>query len=216
MTDNQFTQNHEEFSLAKELSRKIFHLLLLLIPFGYSIFGKIMMLKIIFPLMLIILFVDYLRHKNEIIKNCFNKVFSAILRKKESEENKFCGASFAFVAAFLIILFAKKEIAIISFLILAICDASASLIGKSIKSKPFFDKSLAGSIAFYLSGVLIVIICGSAFNLGLLFYIFAFISLFITTIVEARPNLVKIDDNFSVPFAFAVSMTFFDLIWSII
>lgn len=206
--------NNEEFSLAREFLRKLFHIILLALPIGYYHFGKQEMLKIITPIFLVILFFDYFRRKNEFIKKIFNAIFGVILRAKE--EGKLSGASFAFAAAVIIFSFAKTEIAIASFLILAICDLSASLIGKSIKSRPFFEKSLAGSLSFYIFGVLILLIIGSHFSLNILFYIFALFSLSMTTIVEARPSLIKIDDNFSIPISFAFFMTVFDLIWGVI
>jgi len=110
--------------------------------------------------------------------------------------------------------FFKTEIIVASFLILAISDASAALIGKRIKSSPFFEKSLAGSTAFFLSALLVLFGCGIFFNSPTWFYIFGIIAVAATTVIEARPSLFNIDDNFSIPVGFALILTMFDLAWN--
>lgn len=208
-------QINQEFSLSREIARKGVHLLILLLPISYQVFGRWNALKIIAPIAILVIFFDYLRRKSDKIKFIFNKIFGQVLRQKEID-GSFCGASWMLFAAILIFLFAKKEIAIISFLLLAICDLSASLIGKSISSRPFFEKSLAGSSAFFLSGILVLIAAGSALQVGFWFYFFSIFSLFTVTILEARPSFFNVDDNFIIPFGYALIMTMMDIIWGIL
>ncbi len=206
MTDN--------FSIAKEIMRKSFHLLLLLVPFLYYQLGKWDFLKIVTPLAIAAITLDYYRHKNDKIKLIFEKIFGNILRDKERQEGQFNGTSYALGASVLLALVCPEPIFITSFLILSISDLMASLVGKSIVSKPFFEKSVAGSVAFYISGLLVIFICGAAFELSILFYVFAIFALFCTTVIEARPSLFDLDDNFSIPASFAILMSAFDLIWN--
>lgn len=209
-------QNNQEFSLVREFARKGFHLILLAFPIGYYLLGKWEMLKILAPITLIVVGVDYFRSKNETLANIFNKVFSIILRQKEQEKGKFCGASFALVAALLVFLLAKKEIAITAFLILAVCDLAASLVGKSIKSNAFYEKSVAGSTAFFISGIITLIVAGQFLSVGFWFYFFAFFALFVAMVLEARPSYLGIDDNFTIPVSYSVVMILFDLMWHIV
>jgi dolichol kinase len=209
-------QNNQDFSLFREFARKGFHLILLILPIGYYFLGKWQMLQILTPITAIVVLVDYFRSKNDILAAIFNKVFGLILRQKELEKGKFCGATFALIAALLIFLIAKKEIAITSFLILAVCDLMASLVGKSIKSANFYEKSVAGSAAFFLSGIVVLIISGQILSFGIWFYFFAIFALFVAMILEARPSYLGIDDNFVVPISYSIVMMIFDLMWHIV
>ncbi len=214
---NQDSDEIEEgFSVGREILRKIFHLILLSFPAFYYFLGQELALKIIAPAAIVVVSFDYLRSKSNVINRIFLFCFGAIMRQKEKDNTRLTGTSYALIAAVIIFLLVKEEIIIASFLILAICDLAASLIGKSIKSRPFYEKSLAGSVAFYIFGILIVFLVGSVYNLGIFYYIFAIIALFFTTIIEARPSLLKIDDNFTIPFTFAFLMSIFDLMWNII
>ena len=94
---------------------------------------------------------------------------------------------------------------------MAISDALASLIGKSIQSKEFFEKSRAGSIAFFVTALIITFVSGTMFDVKLWFYIFGIVTVFFVTLIEARPSLTGVDDNFSIPFGFCAFMTFFDV-----
>ena len=87
MNDNQdiSLNKKQEFSLAQELLRKSFHILLLLLPLGYYFLGKIEILKIITPIAVFIAAFDYFRHKNDFLNLVFTKTFGVILRQKEQE-----------------------------------------------------------------------------------------------------------------------------------
>lgn len=206
------TQN---ISFAREIYRKIFHLGILTFPALYYFLGKWHALMIIAPAAAVMFALDYSRRKNQKLEFYFAKFGGLILRKHELSGKNFCGATWALIAATLIFLCSKEEIAITAFAILAICDATAAIVGRLIVSDPFFEKSLAGSIAFYVSGLLVLFICGGIFDVKLWFYIFGFFALFATTVIEARPSLLHLDDNFTVPAMFALTMSMFDLMWGI-
>jgi dolichol kinase len=204
----------ENFSIKNEISRKAFHLLILIIPIFYYFFGKSKSLAIFGFIAFVVILTDFLRHKNDKIKFYFEKFFNKILRNHELEKGKFCGASWMFFSAIPIIAICKPLTVITSLGILAICDAMASIIGKSFSSSQrFFEKSLVGSCAFYISGLFVLFFCGGVFNASIMFYVFGFTSLFFATIIEARPSLFALDDNFTVPTTFASMITMFDLMW---
>lgn len=203
-----------EFSLSREISRKLFHLLILLLPIAFYFFGKWIFLAIIAPITAIVLAVDYFRRTNPKLQLYFQKFFKAILRQHEIAGDKFCGATWALLAASSIFFVCSEEIAVTAFVILAISDTFAAIIGKSFISKPFFEKSTYGSAAFYITGLIVLFACGGMFHSRLWFYLFGFFALFCATIIEARPSFFNVDDNFSVPVSFAAIMTFFDLIWN--
>ncbi len=202
-----------QISFGQELYRKAFHLFLLIIPFSYCYFGKTVSLIVFAILTAILLAFDYSRRNNEKIRNIFTKLFGKILRDHELNGEKLCGASFVGIAACTTFLFFDKKIAVTAFAILAISDTMAAIIGRSIKSPPFFEKSTAGAAAFFISGIIVLIVCGLIFKVKALFYFFGLIALGATTIIESRPSFLNLDDNLTIPLSFSVVMTLFDLMW---
>ena len=201
-------------NLKTEIYRKWGHLLLAIIPATYYFLGKWNFLVIFAPITLIIVSFDYLRRKKPKINSIFNKIFGSILREHELSGEKLCGVSFVGLATCINFSLFKAEIAITGFLVLIFCDAAAALIGKAIPSKPFFEKSSAGSLSFFVLGLIILVSCGLGFQVKAWFYIFGIFAIFCVTMFEARPSLLEIDDNFSIPIGFSVIMTFFDLAWN--
>lgn len=203
----------ETISFQREIFRKIFHLGILVFPFLYYFLHKWPALMIVAPATVIVFLLDYYRGEKPEINFYFTKIFGILLRPYELDGKKLCGITWGLLAATAIFLVCKEEIVITSFAILAISDAAAALVGRTIVSPPFFEKSCAGSIAFYVSGLIVLFFCGSFFYVGLWFYLFGFFALFAATIVEARPSLFEMDDNFTVPLTFAIIMTAFDWMW---
>jgi len=201
-------------NLTNELKRKSLHFLLILIPILFCILGKTLSMIILIPLTSAIVWLDYMRFKNQKIHDIFTKFFRNILRPHELEERKLCGVSFVALSASLNFLIFPKEIAVAGFTILVISDSLAAIIGKSIVSQPFYEKSFAGSTAFFISAVAVVIILGIYFDVKFLFYFFGFLCALFVAILEARPSIFKIDDNFLIPTAFCLPMEFFNLMWN--
>lgn len=201
--------------LKNELYRKILHVLLILIPISFCLLGKSLFLLIFVPIASIIVFLDKFRGKNQQINQLFLKIFSPILRQHELTGQKLCGASWVALAVIVNFAIFSKEIAVTSFVVLIICDAAAALVGKSVKSEPFFEKSIAGALAFLGSGVFVLIICGLIFDVRAWFYFFGLFALACTAIIESRPSLFKIDDNFTIPIAFSSILAFFDFAWNL-
>lgn len=198
--------------MKQEIRRKIFHMLILLIPASYHFLGKWQSLVIIAPICTLVFLLDYFRSKNSKLNEFFVKFFNPILREKEKKAEILCGATYLLLATCVCFFFFKKEFVITAFVILAISDALASLVGKSIKSKEFFEKSRAGSIAFFVSALVVMISFAIILDAKLWFYFFGIITVSFVTLIEARPSFVEIDDNFSIPFSFCAFMTFFDIV----
>ncbi len=199
-----------------EIQRKLFHILTIAwLPFLYIFLSKKMMLTIIYPVAFLIIATDFYRHKNETIGKIFHFAFGHILRQKEFEENSWTGATFMSIAAVITFTICPKTIAICGFFILAISDCLAALVGKKVTSKEFFEKSLAGSIAFGVSAFIILVLCGLFAGEGLAYYFFGTFAVFATTIIEARPSFLNLDDNLTIPLVFSSIMMFFGLLWSL-
>ena len=200
-----------QISFQQEIWRKLNHLLIATLPISYIFLSKFLLMCFIAPICITIIAVDFGRHKNEKIAQIFNRFFSKILR--DHEKDKLCGAAYFSFAALIIFGFFPKVIAINAFLILAICDSLAAIIGRSMQTQPFFEKSLGGSLAFLISGLVVIALVGVIFKQDVLYYLFAVIAVAVTTIIEARPSLLNLDDNLTIPFAFSLTLLAFNTIW---
>lgn len=203
-----------QISLRNETYRKCLHILLILVPIIYCNMGKWLSVAIFAAIAAIVVPLDYMRRNNAAVQTIFVKIFGIVLREHEISGQKLCGASWVALAACTNFLFFPAEIAVTAFAILAISDASAAIIGRNFPSRPFFEKTFNGSAAFFLSGLAILITCGIIFHSAFWFYFFGLFTLSVVTLIESRPSLIKVDDNFLIPIAFSVTMTIFDIMWN--
>jgi dolichol kinase len=200
----------------KEVLRKSFHMLtILILPISYIFLEKRIMLMAVLPISILIITTDHFRHKIAFINKIFYVIFDRVLRESELKESTKTGASYTAMAAILVFLVCPKIITMCAFSILAISDGLATLIGKRLVSKEFFEKSVAGSSAFGISALVILIICGMFTNQEFGFYLFGVFAVFSVTILEARPSFIKINDNFLIPVAFSIIMFISGFVWNI-
>jgi len=203
-----------QISLASETYRKLLHLLLILVPVIYMNLGKWLSVVIFASIATVLVTLDYTRRTNPTVQNIFIKIFGFVLRPHELTGEKLCGASWVALSAAITFLFFPAEIAVTGFAILAISDAVAALVGRNFPSEAFFEKTKNGSAAFFLSALVILITCGIMFHSKFWFFFFGTFTLSVVTLLEARPSMVKVDDNFLIPISFAVTMAVFDFMWN--
>lgn len=133
-----------------------------------------------------------------------DKVFGAIARP--SERYRVNSSTFYVMALILIVLLLPKIPVIAATLVLALADPAASLIGKRWGHlKLFRDKTMAGSLAFFLVGFLVVasFLFMVASDLGIMrIAVTSLVIAFYGALTELLSS--RIDDNFSVPIICAV------------
>ncbi len=200
-------------SLNLELIRKLLHFSLVWVPIFFCFAGRTTSLVTFAIITGIIVSLDCLRKKAPMLKSSINGILKPVLRPHEIEGSKLSGASWVGIAACVNFLIFPKEIAVTSFAVMVICDGLAAIIGKVFPSRPFFEKSLSGALGFFISGIVVLITCGLILNVEFWFYLFALIALAAATIIESRPSLINIDDNFTIPISFSLVMSFFYLVW---
>ncbi len=203
-------------TLSREIFRKIFHLFAFLIVVAFYYLGKETFAKLFIPLTIIILLLDWSRCKFEKIHNLSSRIFSLIMREKELQERKLSGMSWLFLSASFNFALFEPIIAITGFCILIFADSSAAVIGKSFKSRAFYQKSLFGSIAFFIVSIIIIVVIGTFFKCRPSFFFFAILVSIYITYLEAYPDLFKIDDNFLIPIEFGILMTMLNFMWHIV
>ena len=188
-----------EMITGVEIKRKIVHLATLVVPVGYLLTSEETVLLFLVPFFLCFLTVDLLRHFHSGLASLFRKYFfGRVLR--EEEKPTLMGSTYFLFSTILTILLFPKSIAIASLLILIVADTAAALVGRGIGRISIFGKTLEGSLAFFLSSLLIVWIypnlnrcSGSLAALG-------------ATVIEILP--IKVNDNLTIPLVAGAIMFF--------
>ena len=192
-------------SYRSELFRKGIHLCSLLIPVFYYFATKTQALWVLIPMTAMFIIVDVARYYSTPLREVFMQTFGWMLRKHEadSERKRLNGASFVLISATLCVLVFPKIITITSFSVLIISDLMAALIGKRFGKHKFLSKSWEGSLAFLLSGFVVILLTPKiGYYTGE--YLIGFAAVVIGTLVEAFS--IWIDDNLSIPISVGLTM----------
>ncbi len=188
-----------------ELTRKAIHLCSLSIPIIYYFIGRDLALKILVPVTLAFLTVDLLRYYHKPTADLFYNMFRFMLRKHEQDENskRLNGATNVLIAASLCVIIFPKLIVLTAFPMLIFSDSVAALIGRRFGKRKFLQKSVEGSLAFFVFALLVIFFTPKVEYAPLEYFIGA-IAAIVGTVVEA--SSWKIDDNLSVPLSVGVVM----------
>ena len=190
----------------EELIRKLIHLTSLWIPILYLYNSTAIMLRILVPLMIIAIAIDFSRKFSSKINDIVNKALGKIMRQNERESTSFSGATHLLMASVLTIAFFEKEIAIFALTILMISDSCAALIGRRFGRIKIIGKTIEGSLSFFLSALIIYyyFINYWAFELHLKS---SLIAILIGAITELFAKKLHLDDNFAIPIAIGLVLT---------
>jgi dolichol kinase len=185
-------------SYRVELIRKSIHLCSISIPVLYFFTPRTAALAVLIPLTLLFVTIDVARYYHRPIENWFYGTFGWLLRSKEAdrEKKRLNGATYVLISATLAVIIFPKLIAVTAFMILIISDLTAALVGKRFGKHPFLGKSLEGSLAFFLSALLVVGIMPKV-GYGWGEYAIGAAAALAGAVIEALP--IDIDDNLSVP-----------------
>jgi dolichol kinase len=194
-----------ERSYGAEVIRKGIHLCSLTIPVIYYFVTKSTALFILAPLTAAFLITDLARLYHEPTGRLFGRLFGFLLRSHEQNDRgrRLTGASYVLLSATFCILIFPKIIAITAFSIMIVSDSAAALIGRRFGRHPFMKKSAEGTIAFFLSALIVVALAPKIGYLPVEYVIGGIASL-VGALVEAWPT--GIDDNVSIPFSIGAAM----------
>jgi dolichol kinase len=188
-----------------EIARKGIHLFSLSIPIIYFFISRQLALYLILPITAAFIIVDTARYYIPPVARWFYYWFGWLLRRHETDINKkrLSGASNVLISASLCVLLFPKIIAISAFSILVISDTASALIGRRFGRHRFLAKSLEGSMAFFISAVIVIIVSPKIDRLPMEYFI-GIIAAAIGTVVEALP--IKLDDNLTIPLSVGFSL----------
>lgn len=201
------TDGEVQIPMSSELVRKMIHLSSVLISILYAYSDQATVLWVLVPMTVISIFFDYGRHYSKILNKFVNVVFGSILREHEKDSSRklLSGATYVLISAILCIVIFPKVIAITAFTILIICDTAGALLGRRFGKHPFFDKSLEGTTAFVLTGIVVVFLTPKiSSEVGEIAIGIA--GVIVSGIIEAASTRLKLDDNFSIPLSAGLVM----------
>lgn len=200
-----------QISYSQEILRKSIHMMSLSIPIVYSQIDKETMLILLSIFTGIFLTGDILSKVSSSFKVIVDKVFGKMMRAHEKEKKyTLNGASWVFIAALTCLLVFPKLLFITGFSILIISDISAALFGRKFGKHKFLDKSLEGSLAFYISALLVITVIGFLAEMPWTYFAVSYFSAIFATVSEAASKRLRIDDNFSIPFSMGAIMWLLD------
>ena len=202
---------YAQISYRQELFRKAIHISSLWMVIVIAIFPKPINILLFSLLLIGCILTEYGNYRRwSLFTMTYGTLFGRILRGKEKETTTFrlSGAPYVIAAALLSVILFPKIIAMTSFTVMLLGDTAAALIGRrfGVHKINHGTKSLEGSIAFFITGILTVFLFQFLFNTGLLFTICGIIGVFLACLAEVYENRIHIDDNFSIPLIVGIIM----------
>lgn len=204
-----YKQLSHDKAFKKELFRKAIHLSSLWIPAAIYFMPKFVLIPILLIILIGNVVLEYGNFKKyPWARRSFGVLFFRTLRNKETsrEHFQFTGAIYVLLSSLVCLCIFSKEVAAIALTVMLISDSAAALVGRSLgKHKIYKNKSLEGTMAFFLSAIAI----------NLLFwpvYPFSWVSVLaclVATLAEVYEDKIEIDDNLSIPIFFASVLAYF-------
>jgi dolichol kinase len=197
-----------DISFGAELLRKGIHLLSLSIPIGYALMTKQQALSILIPLTALFVIADVLIHWSNAVRTLALRIIGPLLRPHELRSDRLLlnGASYVLISACIVIALFPKLIAITAFAILIISDICAALVGRRYGKHRFLDKSLEGTLAFFVSALVVVGVIGMLYELPLVYTGVSTCAAAVGALVENLSIRLKMDDNVAIPLSIGAVM----------
>tara|TARA_Y100000590_G_C15697519_1_gene1005679 strand:- start:1061 stop:1636 length:576 start_codon:yes stop_codon:yes gene_type:complete len=182
----------------QEYVRKVIHLLIFFFGFFLLVFDFSYCLPVYITISISFILLDFLRLKNNKLNLFYHKFFGFVTR--DIEKDRMTSASYAFLSIIIVILFFNVRTAACSIVILSVSDVFASYVGVKHGKFKLGDKTLEGSLSFFISTALI-----------LLFFKFSSLQIILVslgcTAIELLSNKIKIDDNLGIPVIASILLT---------
>ena len=179
-----------EFSFNREILRKIFHISTCIFPVLLYFYGSQLCMPYFFICGVLFISFDIARMKNHHIESIYNYFFSIVT--KEYEYKRLTSASYVCLSILFVTFFFDEKIAIASLLLMSLSDPFASVFGRYFGSFKIYEKSLEGSIVFYIISCSVLIALNFSYSISIIVSLFC-------TVVELLSRKIKIDDNFLIP-----------------
>jgi dolichol kinase len=203
----------EKINYRDELFRKLIHLCSLSIPVIYYFIPRETAVLILSILTFTALVIDLGRYFLPSFGKIFYKFFGFLLRKHELDYKKknLNGATYVLMSALICAIILPKVIFITAFSVLIISDSLAALIGRRFGKRKFLAKSFEGTLAFFISASIVVLLTPKVDNGIMTQYMIGIIAAFVGAIIE-NISFGFADDNLSIPISIGLTMWFLYII----
>ena len=191
---------------VSELSRKIIHLLNMVIPLihVYLIKDRMGMLIFLSSMLIFCFFIEVFRTQYFTLHKFFKKYLHFMMRESE-KQGEITGATWVFAGSLITIILLPKPYCIIALFFLAVGDTFAALIGLNYPFLKIGRKTLSGSIACFVFCCIIGLLFSFGLNTSTIIF-----GAFIATLAEL--SSMKINDNLSIPIFSGLSMYIFNIV----
>jgi dolichol kinase len=124
-----------------------------------------------------------------------------MMRQHELDDQRklLSGATYVLLAAFMCVLVYPKIIAVTAFAVMIVSDICSALIGRKFGTTRFLDKSLQGTMAFWVSAWCVVGVIALCTGAPWQYEALACGASVVGGVVEAASIRLRMDDNFSIP-----------------
>ena len=190
---------YKGISIKNELLRKSIHICNSLFAYALYFFNQREFAIIIGICTIGIISFEIARINYEKVNTLFIKIFGPIIRDFEGG-GRLTGATYVMISSFFVLIFFDKYVCITSILIMSYADTAAAIVGKKYGKTKIFKKTLEGSLAFFATSLIIILVMVPQVNLGL-----GLLAIILATLVESLP--IDIDDNLSVPLIIALILS---------
>jgi len=189
----------DSLSIKNELLRKSIHICNSLFAYALFVFNQNSFAIYVGSFTIVVILFEIARINSKFFGAFFIRLFGPIIRDFE-ESGRLTGATYVMISSFLILFFFDKYICVASILIMSYSDTAAAIIGKKYGKTKIFNKTLEGSLAFFLTSLIIILIIYPEINLTL-----GFIAILAATLIESLP--IGLDDNLTVPLIIAIILS---------
>ncbi|MFB0515802.1 MAG: diacylglycerol/polyprenol kinase family protein [Candidatus Neomarinimicrobiota bacterium] len=141
---------------SNEGGRKLIHLGSSVLPLGYWIIGRDAAIVALIVLTVLMLAIEAARMNSTWGRALYQRFLGSVTRP--SEERRPTGATYVFIGALVAAILFTPTIAILSMLFMSIGDTAASLVGQRYGRIRIGDKSLEGTLACFLTCLLLALL----------------------------------------------------------
>jgi dolichol kinase len=195
---------------SPEISRKVLHLTAATTPIVYMFMARETALWLLGLCLAIAVAIEALRLTSARFATVFRRAVGFMVRT--TEWTRVSGATYVLLGQLLSVWLFPKPIAIAVLFIQVISDTAASLIGLRYGRRRFLGKSVAGSGAFVLTALAILLITRPASTE------ISLLTAAIATVIEALPTLrlgrYELNDNLTVPLLTGVALCLLQGSWA--
>jgi phytol kinase len=195
---------HPAKGFILELKRKSVHLSSLWMVAALVYLNRSDAVALFFVLLMCMLAIEKLRHKENIVATLFTRYFGFMLRAHERK--KMTGATYVLMGALFAALVCPRPFAVCAFAVMIVSDTVAALVGKQWGRTLPNGKSYEGSLAFFISACMVVFAVALGYEMDVFFVIAGLLGAAAGTFIEFHAKKIPIDDNLTIVFATGIVM----------